>query len=195
MRPYQEAQDRTKRDVRAEIIDSIKAVALKYVHFEPGPPLVKLMEDILQSRNWMQVFGSSLPQQSLCANEFLQALAKEYKDCKDKESTKQVKGNAKLQKQKLLIGNTKAESKIAMFGETPLDVSSRVEAAKKVGRIRHYGDEKRHLLSIVASDYPYRFLQNLFQCSPNTVTAARVHSILFGRGGAPAETLNLEGRE
>ena len=27
------------------------------------------------------------------------------------------------------------------------------------------------------------FLQNLFQCSPNTVTAARVHSILFGRGG------------
>ena len=127
----------------------------------------------------------------LCANEFLQALAKEYKDYKDKESTKQVIGNAKLQKQKLLIGNTKAESKIAMFGETPLDVSSRVEAAKKVGRIRHYGDEKRRLLSIVASDYPYRFLQNLFQCSPNTVTAARVHSILFGRGGAPPDNFKF----
>ena len=141
------------------------------------------MEDILQSRNWKQVFGSSLQQQPLCANEFLQALAKDYKECKDKEPTKQVKGNAKLQKQKLLIGNTKAESKIAMFDETPLGVSSRVEAAKKVGRIRHYGDKKWRLLSIVASDYPYRFLQNLFQCSPNTVTAARVHSILFGRGG------------
>ena len=37
----------------------------------------------------------------------------------------------------------------------------------------------------MAHDYPYTFLQNLFQCSPNTVTAARVHAILFGRGGVP----------
>ena len=72
-----------------------------------------------------------------------------------------------------------------MFGDTPLDVSSRVEAAKKIGRICHYGDKKRRLLSIVASDYPYHFLLNLFQCSPNTITAAKVHAILFGRGGVP----------
>ena len=37
-------------------------------------------------------------------------------------------------------------------------------------------------------DYPYSFLQNLFQCSSSTITAARVHRILFGRGGvAPSE--------
>lgn len=170
--------------MRAEIIETLKSVALKYVHFEPGPPLVQLMEDILQSRNWKQLFGS-LQQPSSHANEFLQALAKEYKSCKDKEARKQAKVNSKGQKQKLLIGNTKAKSKIAMFRDTPLDVNSRVEAAKKIGRIRHYGDEKQHLLSIVASDYTYSFLQNLFQCSPNTITAARVHSILFGRGGVP----------
>lgn len=34
-------------------------------------------------------------------------------------------------------------------------------------------------------DYPYRLLQELFRCSPNTATAAKVHCILFGRGGTP----------
>ena len=32
-------------------------------------------------------------------------------------------------------------------------------------------------------DYPYCFLQEVFGCSSKTVTAAKVHSILFGRGG------------
>lgn len=186
LRPYQEAQERTKRDMRSEIITTLKTVALKYVHFKPGPALVKLMEDIIQSRLWSQTFpGCRLPQTSVSENDFLRTLAAEYKSCKDKESIKQIKDIAKLQKQKVLIGNTKAQSKISMFGDTPLDVSSRVEAAKKIGRICHYGDEKRRLLSIVASDYPYRFLLNLFQCSPNTITAAKVHAILFGRGGVP----------
>ena len=171
--------------MRAEIIEVIKSVALNYVHSEPGPPLLKLMQDILQSRNWKQTFGVSLLQQPTpCSNEFLQTSAKEYNNCKNKETKKQVK-DAKAQKQKLLICNTKAKSKLAMLGDTPLDMSSRVEAAKKIGRIGYYGDEKRRLLSIVASDYPYSLLQNLFQCSPNTITAARVHSILFGRGGVP----------
>ena len=134
--------------MRAEIIETLKSVALKYVHFEPEPPLVHLMEDILQSRNWKQLFGS-LQQPKSHANEFLQALAKEYKSCKDKEARKQAKENSKGQKQKLLISNTKAKSKIAMFRDTPLDVSSRVEAAEKIGRICQYGDEKRRLLSIV----------------------------------------------
>ena len=49
----------------------------------------------------------------------------------------------------------------------------------------YFADERRGLLSIVAMNYPYRFLQEQFGCSPNTVTAARVHSILFGRGGTP----------
>ena len=82
--------------MRAEIIEVIKSVALNYVHFEPGPPLLKLMQDILQSRNWKQAFGVSLPQQpTLCSNEFLQTLAKEYNNCKDKETKKTSKGKCK----------------------------------------------------------------------------------------------------
>jgi len=37
LRPYEEEQNTTKRNIKPEIIDSIKAVALKYVDFEPGP--------------------------------------------------------------------------------------------------------------------------------------------------------------
>lgn len=66
---------------------------------------------------------------------------------------------------------------------------SRVEAAKNVGRLRSYADEKRRLLSIVALDYSYSILQGYFQCSSKTVTAARVHCILFGCGGMPVDKL------
>ena len=59
--------------------------------------------------------------------------------------------------------------------------SSRVDAAKNIGRLRTYLDEKRRLLSIVALDYSYSILQRYFQCSSKTVAAARVHCILFGR--------------
>ncbi|KAJ7331137.1 hypothetical protein OS493_020839 [Desmophyllum pertusum] len=40
-------------------------------------------------------------------------------------------------------------------------------------------------------DYPYRFLQEEFGCSPNTITAAKVHCILFGRGGSPPATFKF----
>ena len=36
-------------------------------------------------------------------------------------------------------------------------------------------------------DFPYSTLQRYFQCSSKTVTAARVHCILFGRGGVPSD--------
>ena len=62
-----------------------------------------------------------------------------------------------------------------------------MDAAKDLGRIPSYPDEKRRLLSIVAMDFPYSTLQRYFQCSSKTVTAARVHCILFGRGGVPSD--------
>ena len=62
-----------------------------------------------------------------------------------------------------------------------------MDAAKNVGRIRSYSDEKCRLLSIVAMDYFYVTLQKLFNCSSKTVTAARVRCILFGRGGVPVD--------
>ena len=77
-------------------------------------------------------------------------------------------------------------SRISLKGEFTSDqFKHQTDAAKSIGRFTSYADERRRLLSIVAMEYPYRLLQELFGCSPNTVTAAKVHSILFGRGGTP----------
>ena len=92
-----------------------------------------------------------------------------------------------LSKIRVLIGDTLKKSRISFSGKTSEMFSSRIDAAKQLGRLRSYADEKRRLLSIVAMDYSYSVLQRYFQCSSKTVTAARVHCILFGRGGVPAE--------
>ena len=77
-------------------------------------------------------------------------------------------------------------SRISLKGEFTSDqFKHRTDAAKSIGRLTSYADKRRRLLSIVAMDYPYRLLQELFGCSPNTVTAAKVHCILFGHGGTP----------
>ena len=89
-------------------------------------------------------------------------------------------------KGKIAIGNSLKDSKITPTGEkTPEHFKSRTEAASSVGRLTSQADERRRLLSIVAMDYPYCFLQEVFGCSSKTVTAAKVHSILFGCGGTP----------
>ena len=84
-----------------------------------------------------------------------------------------------------------AQSRLTLAGKMLDNVRSRTEAAKVIGRVRHYGDEKGRLLSIVAGDYPYSTLQQVFGCSPNTVTAARVHCVLFGHGGVPPPELTF----
>ena len=67
----------------------------------------------------------------------------------------------------------------------PEHFKDRVTTASSLGRITCYADERRRLLSIVALDYPFSVLQKLFDCSSKTVAAAKVHCILFGRGGTP----------
>ena len=91
------------------------------------------------------------------------------------------------QKQKVLIGQTLRDSRISLSGATSEIFKLRVAAAKDVGRIKSYADEKGRVLSIAAMGYSYSTLQNLFSCSSKTVTAARVHCISFGRGGVPSE--------
>lgn len=78
------------------------------------------------------------------------------------------------------------DSRVTLEGEkTPEHFQNRVAAANSIGRLTCYSDERRRLLSIVAMDYPYSVLQELFDCSSKTITAAKVHCILFGRGGTP----------
>ena len=54
-----------------------------------------------------------------------------------------------------------------------------------------YSAKRRRLLSIVAWNYSQTNLTELFQCSKKSVTAARVHSILFGIGGVPTASLQF----
>lgn len=68
---------------------------------------------------------------------------------------------------------------------------SRTEMAKVIGRVSKCSDEQQRLLSIVAWDFSQSVLQSYFHCSKSTITAARVHSILFGRGGVPQDGLKF----
>ena len=177
--------------MRSEIIEVVKDTAMKYVHFESGTSLQKLMGDVVSSKSWHQVFGNSVVKDKNSDDtHFLGILSEEYKACKDKQVTKKISQNAKKQKEKFLIGNTKSQSRLTLEGKILDNVKSRTDAARKIGRVRSYGDEKRRLLSIVATDFPYRTLQQLFGCSPNTVSAATVHCLLFGRGGILPLNLN-----
>ena len=190
LRPYKECEVRTQQIMRAKAIDSLAVLANKYVHFTSSD-VPSFINDLVNSGKWQSTFGSeSVSRNPVVANDensFLSRLAAEYKRCKDKDINKEIRKNAAKQNQRVLIGDTLKKSRISFSGKTSEMFSSRIDAAKQLGRLRSYADEKRRLLSIVAMDYSYSVLQRYFQCSSKTVTAARVHCILFGRGGVPAE--------
>lgn len=188
LRPYKEAEKRTQQTMRAKAIDGLAASAFKIVHFNKKD-IPQFLRDLVHSGKWKETFGdvSQSTTDADTDNVFLQNLAAEYRNCKDKDANKAIRINSVKQQQKVLIGSSLKESKISFSGVTPDIFQSRVDAAKDLGRIRSYPDEKRRLLSIVAMDFPYSALQRYFQCSSKTVTAARVHCILFGRGGVPSD--------
>ncbi|KAJ7377704.1 hypothetical protein OS493_027266 [Desmophyllum pertusum] len=116
----------------------------------------------------------------------------EYKGSVDKERSRIIMKRSASQKAKVSIGNSLKDSRITLSGDKTLEeFKNRVVAASSIERITCYADERRRLLSIVATDYPYRFLQEQFGCSPNTITAVKVHCILFGRGGTPPATFKF----
>ena len=145
IRSYQDAQERTQRYMRSEIIEVVKDTAMKYVHFESGTSLQKLMGDVVSSKSWHQVFGNSVVKDKNSDDtHFLDILSEEYKACKDKQVTKKISQNAKKQKEKFLIGNTKSQSRLTLEGKILDNVKSRTDAARKIGRVRNYGDENAY---------------------------------------------------
>lgn len=169
VRPYQ-CYARSKRtDVRAEIIEHIHDLLGMYVHGD-AEALYDLMDDLLQSKNWRSTFEDTLP------------------GVRKKRNSVIRKQSKKLQ-QAIKISGTKSNSHIAFQGNTPQSFKTRVDAANSLDRLTTCSAERRRLLSIVAADYPQTFLTEVFQCSKSTVTAARVHRILFGRGGVPPQSL------
>ena len=170
--------------MRAELISTTKHVALPNVLYEESD-MSQFISDVVKSKKWTATFAVDLSSAEGC-NPILQSLVRDYKECMSKEKAKEVQKKAATQKAKILIGSSLKDSRLTLSGDkTPEEFNNRVVAAKSVGRITYFADERRQLLSIVAMEYPYRFLQEQFGCSPNTVTAARVHSILFGHGGTP----------
>ena len=188
--PYKNQCERGQRELRGEIIDNMRQVALRAVHFEETD-LPQLVAEIVGSKKWISSFGCNVS--STEKNPILESLIKDYKECMSKEKTSEVRKRAAAQKAKLFIGSTLKDSRLTLTGDkTAQTFRSRVVAADSVGRITCYADERRRLLSIVAMDYPYRFLQERFGCLPNTVTAGKVHAILFGRGGTPSSKFKFQ---
>ena len=183
--PYKDMSERTQRNVRAEIIDLLKHAAMKTVHFVPGD-LSTFVEDLIQSKKFRSTFGLPLDTADIADNPTVQALVKEYRSFVDKEKKSEIRKRSLKQKGKICIGSSLKGSRVTLEGEqTPEHFKNRVDAANSIGRLTCYSDERRRLLSIIAMDYPYSILQELFECSSKTITAAKVHCILFGRGGTP----------
>lgn len=189
--PYKDQCERRQREFRAEVIETMKDTALKYVCFEEKD-LPEFMKDIIQSKKWSLASGLS-NNLDVCANPTVQALIREYKEAIDKEKKTEARKRFGNLKGKICIGSSIKNSRINLTGEnTPENFKNRIHAANSIGRLTTFADERRRLLSIVAMDYPYRLLQEMFGCSPNTITAAKVHCILFGRGGTPPSNFKFK---
>lgn len=174
-RPYQLYETRKKSEIRTEVIEKFRDLLNLYVH------------DLLPSKKWSSTF-QILPNSKgdfTVHDKVLHSIVKEYKDCKNKEVNSEIRKQAKRMSHAINISGTLSKSKIAFKGSTPDSFRSQTDAARNLGRVNYNPAERRRLLSIVASDYLQPLLTKLFQCSKSTVTAARVHAILFGRGGVP----------
>ena len=108
-----------------------------------------------------------------------ESLVRNYKSAKDKELVKATRNRKNALKEKIKIGDTLKGSGISKAGATPDIHKTRVDAARAISRVQSYPAEKRRILSIVANDFSYPYLGKKFGCSSNTITAARVHAILF----------------
>ena len=172
--------------MRAKTIDLLADSANKFVHFK-SEDIPHFINDLVLSGKWKGTFGEVCQTKPGTDDFFLRKLAADYLSCKDRAENKAICLNSAKRKQRILIGGSLKGSKISFSGMTSDIFKSRVEAAQDLGRIRNYPDEKRRLLSIVAMDFPYSTLQRYFHCSSKTITAAKVHCILFGRGGVPSD--------
>ena len=74
LRPYKDAQERTRREMRSEVIETIKATALKFVH-NVSEHLAEFIGDIVRSKGWRQLFGTACTAQPpACEKNFVHKL-------------------------------------------------------------------------------------------------------------------------
>ena len=128
--PYKNQCERGQRGLRGEIIDNLRQVALRAVHFEETD-LPQLVAEIVGSKKWISSFGCNVS--STEKNPILESLIKDYKECMSKEKTSEVRKRAAAQKAKLFISSTLKDSRLTLTGEkTPQTFWSRVVATESV---------------------------------------------------------------
>lgn len=150
-----------------------------------------IMKDILSTKKYRAEFADvfSSHQKSSSDDKLLTSIAKDYIAAKDKDSSRLIRAQGAKVTSKLLIGDSTKGSKLNV---SALEQGrNRVDTARAIGRVSKFGDERRRLLSIVAQDFSMSEIQKYFPCSKSTITAARVHAILFGKGGVPRDGLTF----
>ena len=149
------------------------------------------MRDILSTKKFRAQFADvfNSHQKNSSDDKLLRSLAKDYIAAKDKDSSRLIQRQGAKVTSKLLIGDSLKGSNLNVSGVG--QGRNRVETARAIGRVSKFGDERRRLLSIVAQDFSMSEIQKHFPCSKSTVTAARVHAILFGKGGVPRDGLSF----
>ena len=184
---YETVGDRQKREFRAQIMEEIDKLLQNYTSLR-SQGTSAIMKDIMASQKFSYQFPGALPGNSVTGKDdkILQALAKDYLAAKDRDASKLIRAKGGKITKKLLIGGSLKGSNLQVDG-----AKSRTEVAKSIGRVSTFGDERRRLLSIAALDCSQTTLQSYFACSKGTITAARVHALLFGRGGSPRDGLKF----
>ena len=133
--------------------------------------MVSFSRDVFQSAAWKSKFGYLNENTISSDDKILDSLVRDYHLAKDKELAKQTREKKRALKDKIKIGDSLKTSSIPNEYLGAKKEKSRVEAAQAVSRVQSYPDERRRLLSIVADDFSYAYLQKKFGCSSNTITA------------------------
>jgi len=183
---YESLQERRKRSVRNDVMEQFLTVINSCTTSTTGAS--ELLSDILHSKKFRNNFGDVLGKpHEHTDSKILKSLAKDYEACKAKEMTQLINLQQGKFNEKILIGDSLKLSNLRNKGSGP----NRTEIAKSIGRLSKFGEERRRLLSIVAWDFTQSELHQYFKCSKQTITAARVHATLFGKGGAPRDGLKF----
>ncbi|KXJ10793.1 hypothetical protein AC249_AIPGENE21805 [Exaiptasia diaphana] len=147
---YEALQERRQRDIHNEVMNEISSLISSYTVSSAGAK--DLLYDVINSKKFKYMYGDlhqDCAKGTIGDSKFLQSLAKDYQESKDRESSHLIRLQQGKFSEKILIGRT---LKGGRFGS----------------------------------------MDRIFKCSKATITSARVHAILFGKGGTPRDGLTFK---
>lgn len=124
---------------------------LDLVRKEPRPPCETFLPAEKIQGQFAHVFKSQ--QKTSRDHKLMKALAKDYAESIDKESSKLIWAQGANESSKLLIGKSTKGSNLNVVRSRLGQGKTHIETARAVGQISKYGHKWRRLLSIVAQDF------------------------------------------